>query len=164
MTKAIDIERVAAEIHEFYFRLYGGFLPADYDELPEFMKDDNRAAARRIGAVLSVAGLCLAPRDGKEWSKDEQEAIRAVIEESIEILAEAEHDGWVETRLRQGWRLASNKPTGDQKRANFDQRLHHLLISYHDLPESEKTKDRDVRNYVDIISRTDYRIVPRSQS
>ena len=125
------------------------------------MKEDNRAAAQRIGTVLAAAGLRLELRGDATWSEEEQAHIRRLIEANLELLAEAEHDGWMETRLRQGWKLTPNKPnTPEEKRANFDQRLQHLLVEYAAISPDERAKDHDaVRNYVDIIRQTDYRIV-----
>ena len=76
---------------------------------------------------------------------------REIIDQNVEILDEGEHDGWVDTRLRNGWRLGPKK--------DVEQREHHLLKPYAELAQQEKDKDRDsVRNYVKIIQLTDYRI------
>lgn len=189
MSGDIDFETIAAEIHHFYCDLarkegYRNDFPMPYPELPEYMKEDNRAAARRIGQVLSLAGLRLDPRNGESWTQEEQEEIRQLIEQNIELLAEGEHDAWVEFRLRQGWRIGPCK--------DIPKRETHLLVPYarfeeqirrklrHELGEDrfaamseeeveqkvrdgvvkERNKDREsVRNYVRIIGETDYRIV-----
>ncbi|MFM7057754.1 MAG: RyR domain-containing protein [Planctomycetota bacterium] len=181
MTAVLDYESIAAQIHEFYRTKYGGMPP--YDQLPEFMKADNREAALRIGQVLSIAGLRIEPRDTAEWPQDEQQAISRVIEDHLELLAEAEHRGWMEARLRHGWVAA--------EQVNRERKESHLLVPFADFPrvierkrtvagaekyksgpqagqamtlekeiDHEKNKDRDsVRNYVGMIARTPYRIV-----
>lgn len=162
MKPNIDIEQIAARIHQFYCELaikekWTNDFPMPYEELPEFMKEDNREAARRIGNVLGLAGLILVPREDHSWNEEEQAEIRDVIEQSLEVLAEGEHDGWVESRLRHGWRPGPKK--------NIEAREHHLLKPYAELSEKEKNKDRDsVHNYVDIIADTTFRItVERGQ-
>ena len=181
MTAALDYESIAAQIHEFYRAKYGGMPP--YDQLPEFMKADNREAALRIDQVLSRAGLRIEPRETTEWSLAEQQFIRGIIDEHLELLAEAEHHGWMEARLRHGWVAADS--------VNRDRKESHLLVPFAEFPqaitrkqqvagaavhksgpqqglpmtvpeetEAEKNKDRDsVRNYVGMIARTTYRIV-----
>ncbi|MGQ0701877.1 MAG: RyR domain-containing protein [Gemmatimonadales bacterium] len=182
MTDGIDIEAIAAQIHEFYRTLAareGWTLEYSmpYPALPEHMKEDNREAARRIGQVLALAGLMLVPREGERWAERDQDAIGELIEKNLELLAEGEHDGWVEARLRHGWRVHGYR--------NSEERLHHLLVPYlrfaeqiekyqqHEASQGrppkrsvdqavaqEKSKDRDsVSNYVKIIAQTKYRIV-----
>ncbi len=157
MKPTIDIDPIAARIHQFYCKLaneegWTNDFPMPYDELPKFMKEDNREAARRIGDVLGLAGLILAPRKAsQEWSDEEQATIRGIIEQSLEVLAEGEHDGWVDSRLRHGWRLGPKK--------NIEAREHPSLKPYAELSEKEKNKDRNsVLNYVPIIADTDFLI------
>jgi len=179
MPAHLDYGQIAVWIHRYYKAANPGAGYVDFDQLPEFLKADNRDAAMRIGSVLTMVGLRLEHRNGEAWGETEQGVIRQTIEDSINLLAEAEHEGWVESRVRNGWQ------TGDRK--DTDKREHHLLASYSRLADRikrkqvaagaekkkdgtpmsvdeevdfEKDKDRDsVRNYVDIIARTDYRIV-----
>ena len=192
MPPAIDFEKIAAQIHHYYSaRWPNPELPAEYDKLAETMKEDNRAAARRISEVLAMAGLCLVPNEGQPWTREEQDEILGIINENLELLAEAEHDGWLAARLRQGWKLGPEK--------SISLREHYLLAPYPEFEkrvlimlmhqwekaklekrmdqeqaeatkpnaadiraevEKQRDKDRDsVRNYVEIIRGTDYRIV-----
>ena len=179
MTEGIDVGTIAAQIHEFYrdmARLEGWFpdYPMPFPELPEHMREDNRDAARRIGRVLALAGLRLVGCVGRRWTEKERTEISQLIEQNIDLLAEGEHHGWMESRFRHGWRL------GDHK--DVDQRQHHLLAPYSrfleqiernqeyergrgrtpklipgETVEKEKYKDRNsVRNYVRIIAQTQY--------
>ena len=182
MTIPIDYEKIAAQIHEYY-RLqaikegWKNDFPMLYPELPEFMKSDNRAAARRIGQVLSLAGLRLVPNKGAPWPLTDQACILALIEDNIDLLGEGEHEGWTEARLRNGWRLGPCKDVAKREShlfAPWSQFEHQIQIKRDHLEalgqpptkplnkemESELNKDRDsVRNYVKIIAGTDYRIV-----
>lgn len=157
-----DVEPMARAYHEFYVKLARGrkgpiAFGESYENLPEHMKDDNRAAARRVTDVLGLIGLYAAPI-GPPTPRSDEPAVRRAIEQNLELLAEAEHDGWMEYRLRNGWRKGERKIV--------DERVHHLLVPYADLPEPEKDKDREaVRRYVDILVEANYWIVddpPRS--
>lgn len=57
-------------------------------------------------------------------------------EEDIEILAQAEHDRWMNERLKNGWIYA--------KLRDNQQKHHPALIPWEQLSEDEKQKDRDV--------------------
>lgn len=56
------------------------------------------------------------------------------IEELTEKLAENTHDVWALTRLRQGWSYGPQRDDTNKK--------HPCLVTYQDLPESEKEYDR----------------------
>jgi hypothetical protein len=79
--------------------------------------------------------------------------LKAQLEQNLERLAEAEHDGWMEHRTRNGWRWAA---TRDDAR-----KLHPDMLPYGKLPEREKGKDRNtIRHYPDFAARAGYRIGP----
>ncbi|MGE0225152.1 MAG: RyR domain-containing protein [Acetobacteraceae bacterium] len=149
------IETIAAAVHQTWRALsdsQGGWMHArlnkPYADLPEPDKEDNRAAARRMTNILTLAGLTIA-REGQAL---EDHDVRDRLERNIERLAEAEHDEWMAHRQRNGWRF---DPT------RCDAKKHHpLLIPYADLPEKEKDKDRaNVRHYPDFAKSAGYRIV-----
>jgi len=54
----------------------------------------------------------------------------------VERLAENAHEIWAQQRLKDGWRLG---PVRDDAK-----KLHPCLIPYSELPESEKTYDREI--------------------
>ena len=156
------IESLAAEIHNTWRereraarRKIEKDLDCEYQELAEIFKEDNRAAARRIPDVLSLADLAVTkdvvpnpPSDG---------AVTAQIEHHLERLAEAEHDGWVEQRVRNGWVFAEKR--------DFALRHHEMIRKYDELPSANKEKDRSsVRNYQQRIADAGYSIVWLSQA
>lgn len=53
----------------------------------------------------------------------------------VEKMAKNVHEVWAESRIKEGW---SYGPSRDDK-----QKTHPCLVSYEDLPENEKTYDRD---------------------
>jgi hypothetical protein len=138
------IEQLAAGIHEDW--RHGPWskkphLDVPYEKLAPADREANRAAARRIADVLARADLGLAAAEqATAANKSAAAEIAPAIEAHIERLAEAEHDGWMAQRTKDGWRYGS--PRDDARK------LHPSIVPYRDLPEAEKEKDRAaVRNY-----------------
>ncbi|HLZ82602.1 MAG TPA: RyR domain-containing protein [Caulobacteraceae bacterium] len=155
----MDEDAVAAAIHETWrlqARQEGWVMEPGLDrpfpELDEAAKENNRDAARRIPRGLAIAGLGLRRSgEGPEPALPEGE-LRAMLERCMEPMAEAEHDGWMEDRVRRGWRYA---PVRDDAH-----RRHPMMIPYARLPDAEKDKDRsNIRHYPDFAARAGYRIV-----
>jgi hypothetical protein len=148
-----DTETVAAAIHETYRELSrqeGWSMRPDLDrpyaELAEPDKEDNRAAARRMGDVLAVARLALSDDPAALTVSDD--ALRA----ALEPMAEIEHNGWMAQRAQNGWTWGEVRDDGARR--------HPSMRPYRELPESEKDKDRNnVRHYPDFAARAGYRIV-----
>ncbi len=154
------IEILAEGIHETWRTLAateGWKMQPHFDKpyagLAEIDKEDNRAAARRIPEVLALAGLGI---EGEKQAQSDdapsETDIRSHLEHHMERLAEAEHDGWMDQRLRNGWHCGT--PRDDARK------IHPLLIPYSRLPDKEKGKDRNsVRHFPDMVARAGYRIV-----
>jgi hypothetical protein len=124
-----------------------------YAELAEIDKEDNRAGARRIPEVLAMVGLGLRRDEDGAPAAVPVDELTAQLDQNIERLAEAEHDGWMEHRSRNGWRYAE---TRDDTR-----KLHPDMLPFAALPERENGKDRNtIRHYPDFAARAGYRIVP----
>ena len=147
-------EDLAPHVHDFYLDLakkegWKPDYPMAYIDLPDDIKQDNIAAARRLPDVLALAGLIVVPAgDGSAAAGG---TVSAIIEQNIELLAEAEHDGWMESKLISGWRLA-------EKRDNA-RRLHPSLVPYNDLRQVDKDKDRNaVRRYLEIAERAGFAV------
>jgi hypothetical protein len=145
-----DTETIAAAIHDTWRALSRSegwsmqpHLDRPYAELADAAKDDNRAAALRMGDVLAVAGLAL--------SNDPARA-EVALPDSLEAMAEAEHAGWLAHRLRTGWSWAATRD---------DAAKHHpCMVPYAALPQREKEKDRNnIRHYPEFAARAGYRIV-----
>jgi hypothetical protein len=146
----INIDLIAAAIHETWralSRAEGWSTQPDLDrpyaEIADTDKDDNRAAARRMGEVLAIAGLGLS---------DDLARPEVPLPRGLERMAEAEHNGWMAHRAKNGWRWAATRD---------DAAKHHpSLLPYKQLPESEKEKDRNnIRHYPEFAARAGYRIV-----
>lgn len=145
-----SIDLIAAAIHETWRALSRteGWsmqpnLDRPYAELADADKQDNRAAAGRMGDVLAIAGLTLV---------NDTARTEAPLPEDVEPMAEAEHNGWLAHRAGNGWTWAATRD---------DAAKHHpSMLPYARLPEREKEKDRNnIRHYPEFAARAGCRIV-----
>jgi hypothetical protein len=73
----------------------------------------------------------------------------------LELLAEAEHKRWMQSKFDDGWKYGP--------KTNRAKKLHQCLIPWKKLPEEEKEKDRVlVRGIPEILARAGYAIVKAS--
>jgi hypothetical protein len=151
----MNSEELAPAVHEFYRKLCRkeGW-PITYDmefaELPDGVKADNVAAAARIPRVLALVGLTVVSEDHP--STLTREKADSIIKANMELLAECEHDGWMEQKYRDGW---SHSLVRDD-----EAKKHPCLVQYATLSDADKEKDRNsVRHYPDIAALAGYKIV-----
>ena len=138
-----DVAKVAPAIHEAYRQLgrkEGWLTPENdvgYDELDDFKRSSNRAAASRIPGILALVGLRLDPGIAEPH---EEQAVRQHIEYHLELLADAEHEGWMKWHFEQGWRYAPKR--------NDEEKHHNCLLPFTELSDAERNKDREhVRHF-----------------
>lgn len=150
-------ENVAAAVHETWRKLgleKGWITPkkkgdVNFSRLSVFLKASNRAAADRIPTTLALIKHTLA--NGKN-TPEEIEQIRMKLEYHLELLAEAEHAGWMEWHLDQGWQYGPKK--------DEEKMTHPCLKPYLDLSDAERNKDRDaIRHYLDFAKAAGMKIV-----
>ena len=142
-----EIEVLAPAIHETYNAMYGG--EKRFHELSQFLQNSNRAASRRMVHNLRLINLVIT-----NGSNDESERywIQRKIEYYLELLAEAEHDGWMKWHLEQGWRYAPGKKD-EAKQTHPD------LRPYNELTQHDQDKDRNtIRHYIDFVNKAQKKI------
>lgn len=102
-----------------------------WDELPESLKESNRRFAESVGEVIHALGGWLMPLRSLE-SNDTFLAVG----DTLERLAENEHERWMAALVDDGWTLSS----GPKDPVN---KTHPLLVPWSELAEAEREKDRD---------------------
>jgi len=157
--RVFAIEELAEAAHELYLveaRARGetpqtntAFRP--WAELPDDLKDANRAQVADIPNKLRQLGYDLAPGDGLPASEIKK------TDAQVEELSIREHDRWMKDRVRHGWTFA---PVRDNLR-----KLNPLLVPWEQLSEVEKEKDRDtIRNIPRLIQKAGFRVRKLSDS
>jgi class 3 adenylate cyclase/tetratricopeptide (TPR) repeat protein len=116
-----------------------------WEELPEDLKDANRAQVADIPNKLRLIGYELASSHGLHPAKID------LSDAQIEELAIREHYRWMNDRVRHGWTYG---PRRDDAR-----KYHPLLIPWEELSEPEREKDRDtIRHLPRLIEKTGFRV------
>ena len=152
-------------------------LNVDFDLLPQDKKASNLAQALRIPDILRLAGLHLVRgskveisgliSDRENESPMEQDSRKLLGDpDTLEILAEAEHNGWMVERMLYGLKYS---PEGEADGTT----THHLLIPYKRLSETDKDLDRFTiagsgkpdeatgrLGYADLVKIAGFRVVP----
>jgi hypothetical protein len=139
-----------------------------WDKLYDDTRNSNVAQAVRIPSIVALAGLRVVR--GGPVSTAEAAHIAKTIEEHAEVLAEAEHNGWMVERMLAGWRYA-RLPKKDPVK-----KLHPLLMPFAQLHQAEQDKDRRVvmgqkavgttpmtPSYLERVQRVGFRIEPAPQ-
>ncbi|HMK81369.1 MAG TPA: RyR domain-containing protein [Xanthobacteraceae bacterium] len=153
------VDALAAKIHHNYlesaaarpFTVEPNFRET-YERLSESDKAPNRAAARRYPRLLALVGAEIVTASRNKTPADWRKQIADLLEAHLEELAEEEHKGWMEERIAGGWKYGATRDN--------EKKLHPFLVDYDDLPEEQKTKDRDaITKIPDVVESAGYRIV-----
>jgi hypothetical protein len=127
------IELLARAVHAAYVRDQAGRTdsPAlrDWDELPESIKEANRAQAAHVGTKLAAVGCRI--QAWTDWTREGS----AFTEAEIELMAELEHARWCQERQAEGWTAG---PTRDDER-----KVTPSLVDWNQLPDHVKEYNRD---------------------
>ena len=110
-----------------------------FEDLPAEAKGDNLAAALRIPDILALVGLDLVPADD---SRPPVEGVDQILANHLETMADEEHRGWMEVRLKNGWRPCDRTDDPQARKAQRQARMSDCLVPYAALPKDEQDKDR----------------------
>ena len=169
---------LAALLHEAYrLRIRGvqakKHLDVPFDQLPEDFQNANIGQARRIPGILRLVHLKLAKGPvvslgrlrANRNARAGEAAVRKRIRRALEMLAEAEHNGWMVERMMHGWKYGRVR--------DDEAKRHNDLIPYSRLSEDTKNYDRwtiigkaakgkpskEQFGYVDIVKTVGLRVV-----
>ena len=154
------LEKLAAAAHEIFCeglekkgyrygpqtdneqKIHSSLLP--YEKLPEDEKEQNRLNVRDIANKLAHAGYLMRPARSHEHPFN-------FPGDDLEILAQLEHERWMNAKLSAGWQVAT--------KTDKAKKLHRALVPWADLPDEEKNKDREmVRGIPRILARAGFAV------
>jgi uncharacterized membrane protein len=153
-------ERLARAIHDSYARaIHQAYLAAcaergeapgsrpslqPWEDLPDDLKDANRAQARHVGEKLAELGCIMVPTFDPSLTfafRDEDEVLR---------LARLEHERWMAERIGQGYVY------GPVREGNF----HPDLVGWEELTPEAREKDfQAVRNIPAMLSAVGFQVL-----
>jgi TrkA-N domain/RyR domain len=152
----LESEAFARAAHRDYVRrsLAGGASPgtdpalAPWEDLPERLRESNRAQVADIPAKLDAIGYEFVPTD--DWDA----APLSLTDAQVETLARIEHERWMKERLEAGFRYG---PVRDARN-----KVSPYLVPWEELAADVRDLDRDaVRLIPAILAAAGYAIVPR---
>ena len=139
-----NLEKLAIAIHELYNQKQQERHPEkpvsfpDFSDLPDSMKYSNLRQARSIHKKLEMMEWEMRPSGGKG------EIITVIPDDIVEVLAQVEHEQWVQERLHSGWVYGEIK--------DVSRKISPYMVPYSQLPEDIKDLDRDsVHNIPDLL-------------
>ncbi|MGP0025688.1 MAG: DUF1003 domain-containing protein [Streptosporangiaceae bacterium] len=161
-TTAQVTERLAQAIHGAYVRAVQaaspdtatgrGALPRSrvsmrpWEELPEWLRESNRAQARQVGEKLAVIGCLTVPAFDPSLSF-------AFAEDEVQLLARLEHERWVRERMAQ-----ASLPGPDG-------RGHPDLVPWEQLTDEARAKDvQAVRSIPIILASVGFQVLRASRA
>jgi hypothetical protein len=133
---------LAAALHARWLRSAdaGSIFKRAFADLPAETRGDNAAAALRIGDILALVGLELVPEQDPRRAAP---GVDQVLANHLETLAEEEHRGWMDVRLKNGWRPCERADDAAIRKQQREAHRSDCLVPYADLPDEERDKDRD---------------------
>lgn len=156
----IDIEALAKLFHDNYLAeaaknkwQVNERFDKPYEKLDADAQAANRGSALRVPELLELIDFGV---EGDKNPMDDswQVPVKAAIDHHIDRLAQAEHLGWMEERIANGWRYGVKRD---------DQQLRHTaLVPWNDLSADDQEKDRaNVRLIPKVLDMARYKAVAR---
>jgi len=121
-----------------------------WDDLPDYLKENNRQLADRIPAMLSATGYKIAPL--QDWDAENltfQENMPG--DDQVSLMAQMEHESWCQGKIQKGWKYGQKKNPEIKHNPN--------LLPWDDLPEIEKEKNKKyIRDLPKLLARAGFQI------
>jgi uncharacterized membrane protein len=125
-------EQLAQAIHRTYLQAAAGRGEAlssrpslrEWEELPDEVKESNRAQARQVGEKLAVIGCFMVPAFDRALTFEFED-------EEVQLLAQLEHERWMGERMARGY------ASGPARQG----RTHPDLVLWEELPDEEREKN-----------------------
>lgn len=138
-------ELVARAIHEQYLeneRKAGQTMETNssmvpWNELPNRLKDSNIRQAENIWKMLHRIHCSIALSSG------DKEPLFIFTDNEVELLAEMEHERWVDERMKKGWVYVGNR--------DDMQKIHDCILPWADLSDTQRMKDRNAVRALPVI-------------
>jgi len=141
-----NLEELAIAIHQMYNQKQLEYHPdkplayPNFSDLPDSLKYSNLRQARSIADKLDLMGWEMKPAGSPG------EVVDGIPEDIVEMLAELEHEEWVQERKSTGWIYGAAK--------NTEKKISPYLVPYKELPEEIKDNDRDpIRNIPALLAK-----------
>jgi uncharacterized membrane protein len=157
-------EHLAPAIHDAYARAVraasldaatgkgavsgSGLALRPWDELPEKLRESNRAQARQIGEKLAVIGCLMIPAFDPALTFE-------FADEEVQLLARLEHERWVAEQMAR----ARLHGSGSQERSHPD------LVPWDELSDEERAKNvQAVRGIPDLLASVGFQVLRDSKA
>jgi hypothetical protein len=118
-----------------------------WDKLQETLKESNRDQAKHIGVKLIAVGCGIVPLT--DWDAESFQ----FTPEHVELLAEMEHERWMEERRREGWTCTPGPKDIEKKTSPY-------MVPWDKLPDNVREWDRVfIRGLPGFLARAGFQIV-----
>ena len=138
------IRMLTIEMHKFYSQ--GQETTTHFEDLPEYIKYSNYKQADFLVKILSELGYEVVDKESSGI------AVEAFDEDSLEYLAQREHNGWYALKVNLGWKYGSVR--------DEDMKINPNLIEWDLLDDDIKESNRTTfRNLPKLCDKVDLKIV-----
>ncbi|HEV7760606.1 MAG TPA: RyR domain-containing protein, partial [Acidimicrobiales bacterium] len=132
------VEALAIAYHQHYRDLAGADDPVGaltWAELPDELRDSNRASVRALRTGLADRGYRVRPRMGDDDAGEHGAGVTELPAGLVDELARAEHDRWMRDARAQGYVY------GPERHDDRVPRTHPDLVDWRDLDDHDRAKD-----------------------